>query len=927
VIASLLFSTLWTLATAAEPPADAWQATIDRVSTGVVSIQMERVRAFDNTWYANSQATGFVVDAERGLILTNRHVVSPGPVVAEAVFLNGEEVALEAVYRDPVHDFGLFRYDPDALRHLQPATLPLAPEAAQVGVAIRVIGNDAGEKISILAGTLARLDRAAPWYGRGEYNDFNTFYLQAASSTSGGSSGSPVVDVKGRVVGLNAGSNRGSASSFYLPLDRVVRAVELIRRGEPVSRGTLQTTFVHKRYDELRRLGLRAETEAAARKRAPDDTGLLVVDAVLPGSASAGVLLEGDILVGAQGQPITGFVALEALLDGAVGQRVKLSVERGGVALELELEVADLHGITPSSYLEFGRGVVHDLSYQQARSYNLPLRGVYVADNGYLLDRDGVPYKAVVIELDGRPVPDLDAFQAVLATMQDGYEARVRYFMMEEPERERVTTLRIDRRWFPVRRCEEAPGPWTCTSLPAPDGRVEPEGGSTTLPRGDDARTRTVISSLVKVDFDVPYTVDGTRNANFVGPGVIVDAERGLVVTDRNTVPITLGDAHLIFANDLEIPAEVVLVHPFHGMSLLRYDPALIGSTPVASARWDGAEPEVGERVWWVGYRADGGLLSKELSIEQVDPYQFAPPSRPRFIETNLAVARVDGAPVGGLGVLADRRGQVRALWGSLSYDSGDNASEVSAGLPTWLFDEVLAAHDAGEQAVFRSLDVELGHLGLVEARALGLPETWVRKLVAHDEKRRVLSVRRLSWGSPAAEVLRGGDLLLAIDDRTVTGLREVELAVADGGLHKLTVLRDGAERVVEVMPRTVDGAGVERVVVWAGAFLQETPLPAQQQQMAPAEGVYVDLRWRGGPAMRYELPRGARILAVDEVPTPDLDAFLAAVAGRADRSSVRLTTMTLDRRREVVTLKLDLVYWPTGELVRTSAGWERREL
>ena len=51
-----------------------------------------------------------------GLILTNRHVVTPGPVRAEALFKNQEEVELTAVYRDPVHDFGFFRYDPDKLR-------------------------------------------------------------------------------------------------------------------------------------------------------------------------------------------------------------------------------------------------------------------------------------------------------------------------------------------------------------------------------------------------------------------------------------------------------------------------------------------------------------------------------------------------------------------------------------------------------------------------------------------------------------------------------------------------------------------------------------------------------------------------------------------------------------------------------------------
>jgi len=97
-------------ATAAEDTA--WSATLERISSGVVSIRVDSTRAFDTEWNSSSQATGFVVDAERGLILTNRHVVTPGPVVAEAIFRNNEEVRLTPIYRDPVHDFGFFRYDP-----------------------------------------------------------------------------------------------------------------------------------------------------------------------------------------------------------------------------------------------------------------------------------------------------------------------------------------------------------------------------------------------------------------------------------------------------------------------------------------------------------------------------------------------------------------------------------------------------------------------------------------------------------------------------------------------------------------------------------------------------------------------------------------------------------------------------------------------
>ena len=110
IFAALLLLSLSMSPGAAEDTA--WNSTLERISSGVVSIRVDSTRAFDTEWNSSSQATGFVVDAKRGLILTNRHVVTPGPVVAEAIFRNNEEVRLTAVYRDPVHDFGFFRINP-----------------------------------------------------------------------------------------------------------------------------------------------------------------------------------------------------------------------------------------------------------------------------------------------------------------------------------------------------------------------------------------------------------------------------------------------------------------------------------------------------------------------------------------------------------------------------------------------------------------------------------------------------------------------------------------------------------------------------------------------------------------------------------------------------------------------------------------------
>lgn len=71
-----------------------WQATLETVVKSVVSIQFCQTCSFDTDLSMCSQATGFVVDAERGYILTNRHVVCSGPFWGYCVFDNHEEVGL-----------------------------------------------------------------------------------------------------------------------------------------------------------------------------------------------------------------------------------------------------------------------------------------------------------------------------------------------------------------------------------------------------------------------------------------------------------------------------------------------------------------------------------------------------------------------------------------------------------------------------------------------------------------------------------------------------------------------------------------------------------------------------------------------------------------------------------------------------------------
>ncbi|XWS30802.1 hypothetical protein CRYUN_Cryun23aG0021300 [Craigia yunnanensis] len=435
--------------------AEDWRKALNKVVPAVVVLRTTACRAFDTEPAGASYATGFVVDKRRGIILTNRHVVKPGPVVAETMFVNRKEITVHPIYRDPVHDFGFFHYNPDAIQFLDYEEIPLAPEAACVGLEIRVVGNDSGEKVSIVAGTLALLDRDAPLIKshsspstltsaiimlmlytccmsvmdvdmliccRDGYNDFNTFYMQAASGTKGGSSGSPVIDWQGRAVALNAGSKSSSSSAFFLPLERVVRALKFLQKGgdsymskwEAVSipRGTLQATFLHKGFDEIRRLGLQSETEQMARHAsAQGETGMLVVDSVVPGGPAHNHLEPGDVLVRVNG------------------------------------EVQDLHSITPAHFLEVSGAVIHPVLpadylfafilmlfedstavadrqfdlfccyLKQARNFRFQCGLVYVSEPGYMLFRAVVPRHAIIKKFAGEEISKLEDLISVLSKL------------------------------------------------------------------------------------------------------------------------------------------------------------------------------------------------------------------------------------------------------------------------------------------------------------------------------------------------------------------------------------------------------------------------------------------------------------------------------------------------------------------------------
>ena len=909
-----------------------WAKTLQKVSASVVTIRVDAARSFDTAAASSSQATGFVVDAERGYILTNRHVVQSGPVTAEALFEDKEVVELIPVYRDPVHDFGFFKYDPSRLKFIKPKALRLRPDRARVGRDIRVVGNDAGEELSILAGTLARLDREAPYYGVARYNDFNTFYYQSASGVSGGSSGSPVIDINGDVLALNAGGNRNASSSFFLTLYRVKRALKLLQNVQPVTRGTLQTTFSYETYDTARRLGLQENTEAELR-RVNNGVGILVVKHTLPQGPADGLLFPGDILLkGGMTQDsmkwMRRFEELESLLDGHVDDTLHMLVERNGERVNVELAIQDLHSITPDRYLSFGGAVVHNLSYHQARHLNRPIEGVYIAQSGYIFSRSGVPRGAVILSVNNEPVKDISQLKEILAGMGDGDEAVVRYITFQESRRLHVSVISMDRRWFPLEDChrDDQQGIWPCESLEANTSRVQNKPTRVSFETYSDPRAEKLASSMVYVQFDMPYQINGVQETYYGGSGLVIDADEGLVLVDRNTVPVAMGDVRVIFAGALDIPGQVVFVHPLHNIAIIKYDPALLDGTPVKSATLSDRKLNSGDKIWLVGMRSDQRLQVDETRVASIDPLEFSIPSVPSFREHNLDVISLHNAPATHGGVLVDEDGAVLAQWASFSYGTGGEAKQFEWGIPIELTKELLEQWHCCKQFHVYSLEVELAALSIAQSRKLGLDDEWFKTMQDKQGRRQVLAVARIAAGSDAAQKLQEGDLILAVDDVVVSEFRELE-KLAQKDSVELTLLRSGKVIKLNVKTRLLTGRNTDRLLQWNGALIQNPHRALALQRNIDTTGVYVSFVWFGSPANRYDLNAVNRIIEFDGKPVNDLQQFIDYARASRDQKYVQIKISNLKNRESVISIRQNPRYWPTREIFWLDGEWISREV
>ena len=915
-----------------------WQATIEKVVKNVVSIHFCQTCSFDTDAAVSSEATGFVVDAEKGYILTNRHVVGAGPFWGYCIFDNHEECDVHPVYRDPVHDFGILRFDPKAIKYMPVESLQLRPDLARVGAEIRVVGNDAGEKLSILSGVISRLDRNAPEYGDG-YSDFNTNYIQAAAAASGGSSGSPVVNIDGHAVALQAGGRAdGAATDYFLPLDRPLRALKYIQKGEIVPRGTIQTQWLLKPFDECRRLGLTPEWESQVRKHFPAENNMLVAEVVLPDGPGSTGLEEGDVLMKVNGEFVTAFISLDDIFDSSVGKTVKLLVQRGGEDVEVEIEVGDLHAITPDRFVTVAGASFHDLSYQQGRLYAISLKnkGTYVCEAAGSFNLNGTESGWMVTSIDNRDTPNLAAFVEVMKSIPDRARVVVQYMHLRDLHTVNTVIVHIDRHWSSRMRLavrNDETGLWDFSdladSLPAvPSEPKKAEFIKIANPKFSVAAE--IVSSFVKVTAAMPIKLDGFPKGRKTGYGLVVDAEKGLVVVSRAIVPYDMCDISITIADSIIVDGKVVFMHPLQNYAVIKYEPSLVDA-PVKSARLAEGGIQQGDETIFFGFNQNYRPVVVRTSVTDITTVGIpASATTPRYRATNVDAVTVDTGMASqcGNGVLLAEDGTVQALWMTYMGERSSHGSrdvEYHLGLMTPSIRPVIEQIQAGTLPELRILNCEMHSVQMSQARIMGVTDEWIRRVEKEDpERHQLFMVRKVDFGHVGG--LRESDIILTLNGKLITRVDDLDVQYYSESLEAVIVRK---REIATLQVPTVPTGDLEttRTMLFCGAVLHRPHHAVRQQISQLHSEVYVSGRMRGSPAYMYGLAPTNFLTHINGVPTPDLDAFLREATKIADNTYFRVKVMTFDNVPWVATMKKNEHYFPTMEFVKDAdapLGWRK---
>ncbi len=329
----------------------------------------------ERSYTSQSLGSGFIWSSD-GIIVTNNHVVE-GASRITVNFNDGSNLPAKLIGVDPDSDVAVLRVDAKSL-----VAAPIGISAdLMIGESVIAVGNPFGLSGTVTTGVVSALGRSVPSKEAGRtFTDF----IQTDASINPGNSGGPLLNIEGKVVGINTAIYANAQGiGFAIPVDRARKVIQdILRFGEVRSAwiGAVTTTLTP---EEGKRLALRAARGA-------------LVARVFPGSpAEAAGIRSGDIVTAVDGKAVDSREAFSTYTaTSTTGQAIDLSVVHGGNSSHVTVRPVDPPGNLGLRILEQvagvhvtdrSRGVVIDQVEHGSRAESIGL-----ASGDYVVGVNGV---------------------------------------------------------------------------------------------------------------------------------------------------------------------------------------------------------------------------------------------------------------------------------------------------------------------------------------------------------------------------------------------------------------------------------------------------------------------------------------------------------------------------------------------------------
>ncbi|MBO9649771.1 MAG: trypsin-like peptidase domain-containing protein [Variovorax sp.] len=374
-------------------------------------------------------ASGVILTSD-GLILTSAHVIA-GVDEAQVRLDDGRRYSGRVIGVDRRTDVGLMKIDASGL--------PPAVIGDSTGIApgdwVAAIGAPFGFHGSVTAGVVSAIDRYVA--GGGEVP-----YIQTDVAINPGSSGSPLFNSRGEVIGINSMIYSGSGGymglSFAVPINLAMRIAGQLKSTGHVQRARIGADFQEMTPALAQSFGLK------------QPAGALVVGVDPNGPARTAGLLRGDVVTTFDGKPITRSAELQQRISqGRAGSRNAMEVWRRGAVRTLWVtlsEEAPPRGVTrPSVAVEWGDGLglsLGELSSSQRMQLGID-GGLVVRESAGAARSEGIRAGDLIVAVNDTRLDHIEDFQRTLSTIAPGRsvallvwrDRRLAYVPVRLPER------------------------------------------------------------------------------------------------------------------------------------------------------------------------------------------------------------------------------------------------------------------------------------------------------------------------------------------------------------------------------------------------------------------------------------------------------------------------------------------------------------